>query len=98
MTPEMFALQQLGMPINFNHVKGNAKAAAQQKLDSNANRSIFASEKSSLASKVLPPKPAVPASPGDNIAIKSRDLTTKKGGAKPPIVSKIDNKRGMKSR
>ena len=30
MTPEMFALQQLGMPIAFNHVQGNAKAAAQQ--------------------------------------------------------------------
>ena len=27
MTPEMFALKQLGMPIEFNHVSQNAKAA-----------------------------------------------------------------------
>ena len=56
MTPEMFALKQLGVPLEFNHVQQNQRVAKQAALQKGDHRSIFASEPGAKASKKVASK------------------------------------------
>ena len=91
----MFALKQLGMPIEFNHQSQNERAMKQNRAKQEENRPLFASEASAhfndkITGKVVQSsKP----SPAQSSQLKSSSLKQKK----PPIQSKIDNKRGLKS-